>query len=174
MWKIGVVVVEIDDGPVRKDALHAGLEHVPLLVAPEVVAHEEAAAQQIFAQFRGLRVGQIPVAHLDGVKPGPVVDVVAVVQIHRLLHGADVDAGEAADGAREMPVGARIILVQMELPLAPVAAIAARNRSRRRHADTSGARTSIRFFVGVGGQREIIVFDAGIFAERPLEGVERP
>src|SRR5260221_272647 len=40
-----VGVLDIDDGTVRKNALHAVGEHFPLISAVEVVAHEEAAAQ---------------------------------------------------------------------------------------------------------------------------------
>ena len=45
--------------------------------APEIVEHEEAAAQQILAERLGLGVGQFPVAHFAGCKPGPIVDIVA-------------------------------------------------------------------------------------------------
>ena len=60
--------------------------------AVEIVGHEEAAAQQVFAQLLGLRVGEAPFADLDGVEPGPVV-VVAVVEVDGLLDGAHVRCG---------------------------------------------------------------------------------
>ena len=65
----------------------------PLVFTPEIVAHEEPAAQNEVAQLGGLRVGEVPLAYLDGVKEGKVVDVIVVVEIHRLLDGARVDAG---------------------------------------------------------------------------------
>ena len=62
-----VGVLDVDDRTVREDPLHAVGEHLPLVGAVEVVAHEEAAAQEIFAQLSGLRVGEVPVTHLDAV-----------------------------------------------------------------------------------------------------------
>ena len=64
----------------------------------KIVGHEEAAAQQIVAQDFGLAFGQPPFAHLDGVEPGPVVNVVAVFQIDGLLDGPDLQARQAPDG----------------------------------------------------------------------------
>src|SRR5258708_2980510 len=58
----------VDDGTVRKNALHAIGEHFPLISAVEVVAHEEAAAQKVFAHLGGLRISEIPVANLDAVE----------------------------------------------------------------------------------------------------------
>ena len=48
-------------------------------------------------------------ADFDCIEPGIVVDVVAVIQIDRLLDGAHVDAGQAADGFGKVAVGARIV-----------------------------------------------------------------
>ena len=42
-------VLDVDDGPVGKHAIHAGNEDVPLVGAVEIVAHEEAAAEQKIA-----------------------------------------------------------------------------------------------------------------------------
>ena len=117
-----IVVRDIDDGAVGKHAVHAFHEDLPLVFAPEIVAHEEAAAQKISRICLRLCVGETPLAHLHGVEPGPVVDIVAVVQIHGLLDGAHVDAGEAAHGFREMAVGARIILRPHGIAFAPVPA----------------------------------------------------
>ena len=75
----------------------------------EIVGHEEAAAEAIFAQRPALLVGESPFAHLDGVEPRPVVSI-AFLEVHGLLHGADVNAGQAADGLGKMPVGARVVL----------------------------------------------------------------
>ena len=46
--------------------------------------------------FCDLAVGQLPVAHLAGAQPGPVVDVVAIVEIDGLFDGAHRDARQAA------------------------------------------------------------------------------
>ena len=87
-----VVVRQVDDLAIRENLFHAGFEDLPLVVAPEIVAHEESAAQQEIAHAGGLRIGQFPVTRLDRVQPRPVVDVVFVVQIHRLLDRARVDS----------------------------------------------------------------------------------
>ena len=87
VWKMGSSSGDIDDRPVGEDALHAFDEDFPFLRAVEVVAHEEAAAQKVFAEAADLRVGQLPVAHLDAVEPRPVV-LVAFVEVDRLLDGA--------------------------------------------------------------------------------------
>jgi hypothetical protein len=94
-----VVIGDLDDLAVGEDAAHAVGEDLPLLCAVEVVAHEEAAAEEVFAEGGHLFVGEGPVADLDSVEPGPIV-LVAIVEIDGLLDGADVDAREAADGLR--------------------------------------------------------------------------
>jgi hypothetical protein len=48
----------------------------------KIVGHEEAATQQIIAQLLCLGLGQAPLPYLDGVEPGPVVDFIAIVQVH--------------------------------------------------------------------------------------------
>ena len=66
---------DIHDGAVGEHLFHAGWKDVPFDGAVEIVAHEEAAAQQVFAHGPGLLVGQVPVAHFHAVQPGPIVDV---------------------------------------------------------------------------------------------------
>src|SRR5439155_16604972 len=62
-------VGDIDDGAVREYLFHAGVEHLPLVGAMEVVAHEEAAAKQVFTKLHRLRVGQRPMPNLHSIKP---------------------------------------------------------------------------------------------------------
>src|SRR5882724_4907446 len=107
--KNGGFIGEIDDGPVGEDALHALQKYFPFVFAPEIVAHEEAAAEKVLPKSRGLTVTQIPVADLHGVDPWPVVNI-ALVQIDGLLHRAGVQAREPSHGQYEVAVGARIIL----------------------------------------------------------------
>src|SRR6185369_6373126 len=106
-----------------EDLLHAVHENLPLGGAPEIVCHEETAAQQVFAQSLRLGVRQLPVAGLYGVKPGPVSDT-AFVEIHGLFYGADVEPREAAQGQHEMAIGARVILGPHGVAFAPQAAAA--------------------------------------------------
>ena len=69
------------------------------LRAVEVVDHQEAAAQQVLAQLRGLRVGQVPLTDFDGIEPRPIEDVVAVVEVDGLLDRAGVDDAQAGGPA---------------------------------------------------------------------------
>src|ERR1051326_727750 len=80
----GVLVIDLDDRPVGKDVPDALLEHLPFVVAVEIVGHEESAAQKVIAYLFSLLLGESPLADLHGVEPGPVVDVVALVEIPRL------------------------------------------------------------------------------------------
>ena len=108
--KDGVVVGDVDDGTVGEDHLHGFFEVGDLFGAVEVVGHEEAAAEKIVAQFFALRFGEAPLAYLNGVEPGPVVDFIAIVEVDGLLDGPGIDAGEAANGGGECAVGFRVIL----------------------------------------------------------------
>ena len=92
-----VVVGNVDDRAVGKHLVHAGEEGIPLDGAVEIVAHEEAAAEQVFAHGLGLLVGQVPVAHFHAIEPRPIVNVV-IVEIDGLLHRAGADARQPADG----------------------------------------------------------------------------
>src|SRR5262249_21353178 len=104
----GIGILDLDDGPVGEYASHAGDEDVPLGGAVEIVAHEKAAAEKIFAERLGLLVGEIPMPDFDAVEPWPVVDI-AFVEVDRLLGGADMQAGEAANGPREVAVGTGVV-----------------------------------------------------------------
>ena len=62
-----VPVVEVDGFAFGEDAFHAGLENFPLLLAPEVVGHEETAAVQKIAELGRLPIRQIPLPGLHRV-----------------------------------------------------------------------------------------------------------
>ena len=108
--KDGIGIGDFHHRPVRKHQPHAFVESIPFFGAPEIVQHQEAAAQQIIAQLLDLAIGQLPIAHFARAEPRPIVDVVAIVQIHGLFDGPHRDASQAAQRQRKMPVGARIIL----------------------------------------------------------------
>ncbi len=62
-----ILVVDLNNGPIRKHAAHARYEDLPLFCSVEVIAHEESAAEQKIAELRGLRVSKIPVSDFDTV-----------------------------------------------------------------------------------------------------------
>ena len=104
-----VVVGDVDDRPVGEHAPHAVDEDAPLDGAVKVVDHEKPAAQQVLAQLRRLRVREVPLADFDGIEPGPIEHVVAVVEVHGLLDGAGVDDREPPHERRDVPVAARVV-----------------------------------------------------------------
>jgi len=81
----GFGVLEFHDRAVGEDLLHAVDEDRPFHGAVEIVAHEKPAAQQELAEFGDLGIGQLPVAHLDGIEPRIVEDVVVFVEVDGLL-----------------------------------------------------------------------------------------
>src|SRR5216684_3069554 len=60
-----ILVVDLNDGPIRKHAAHARNEHRPLMCSVEVIAHEESAPQQKIPELGRLRVSKIPVSDFD-------------------------------------------------------------------------------------------------------------
>src|SRR5579862_6404874 len=172
-------VLNIDNGAVRKYARHAGFEDFPFGRAMEIVAHEKSAAQQILAHLGSLLLGEIPMPDFDAIKPRPVEYFIAIVEIHRLLDRARVNARQAAQRCREMPVRARVIHGPARGALPPVAAptptavstdIAGERRVHEPRKSPFG------LFLVVLRYLEPFVLKAGIFAERPLkrgEGAEQ-
>jgi hypothetical protein len=69
VWKMGSLFSISTIGRSGKTLLHAGGRRLPFHRAVEIVAHEEAAAQQEFAHGGGLRIGEVPVAHFHAVEP---------------------------------------------------------------------------------------------------------
>src|SRR5205814_184926 len=86
----------------------------------EIVAHEEAAAQQVFAQLLSLSLSQLPMTHLDCVEPWPIEDVVSIIEVDGLLHGPDMDSRQTSQCAQEVPVGPRVILCPNRKPMRPI------------------------------------------------------
>src|SRR5215469_9280372 len=62
-----------------------------------------------------------PLTDLDGIEPGPVVDLVAIIEIHALFHGSRVDASESPDRSGKIAVCGRSILGPQRHTLAPIA-----------------------------------------------------
>ncbi len=79
-------------------------------MALESVSSAPPEEMKKIAKFFGLLFGEAPFAHLNGVEPRPVVNLVAVVQVHRLLDRAHVNAGQAPQRLREVAIRPRIIL----------------------------------------------------------------
>ena len=143
-----IVFGNVDDRPVRKNPLHAGHETSHSCVPWKSSHMKKPPRSKILAHLLRLLVRQFPVADFDRIQPGLVVDVVAVVQIHRLLHRAHVDARQPPQRLRKMAVRAGIVdgpawsrpafQLSPNLPPSP--------NSGRKQADTSGAQTPIRSF----------------------------
>jgi hypothetical protein len=116
-------------------------------------------------------------AYLDGVKEWIVVDVVIVVQIHRLFDRAAIDASQTADGLQEVPVGARIILSpdrKAFLPTVGGEAVVTEGTPAPEGRIHQPGEHELGRPLPVGGKREIVVFDSGILAKRPLKSMQAP
>ena len=137
----------------------------------DVIGHEESAALNVFAQLGALFRSQSPLAYLNGVDPRPVEHVV-VVETDNLFGGANVDAGEAPHGLRQMAVGARIILGP-ERKAEPVVALKPRIVTVQRAPGKHEAREHpFGRHLRVGRQGKVVVFDGGVFAEWLLESMQ--
>jgi hypothetical protein len=152
--------------------VHAGHEHFPFVAAPKIVGHEEAAAQEVIAHLGGLRVGEIPFAGTHRVEPGPIEHVVALVEVHGLLHRTRVNPRETPHGLKKMAIGAWIILGPTGVSLGPIfsGAIEAgvgRGRIHQAGEDEFG------FLLVVGWKRKIVVLNGWEFAKRHLESAQR-
>ena len=77
-----IVIRYIHDRSFGKDHLHGLLEVGLFLRSMEIVGHEEASTEKVVAQLLRLGLGQAPLPNLDGVEPGPVVDLIAIVKVH--------------------------------------------------------------------------------------------
>ena len=138
-----VVVAQILHRPIGQHLAHSGHEAVPVGGAVEIIHHEEAALEQVFAQPLRLRIGERPVCHLHGIDPRVVEDLVAV-EIDDLLDGAHLDAGEALQRQQELAIRLGIVA----RPTGPVAvsiavseAEAAATAPARRYSAAATSRT---------------------------------
>ena len=138
----------------------------PFARAVEIVDHEEAAAQQVLAQLRRLRVGQVPLTDFDGVEPRPIEDVVAVLEIDGLLDRAGVDDAQAADQRRDVAIAARVIDGPARAAELPLTAPAERRIHETREHPLGG-------LAEIGRQLEIVVLDPGVLAKRQGIGERR-
>src|SRR5690606_39244421 len=86
-----MAAVEVDDGPVGEYPVHARAEAGPGTRIEEAVTEQEAATQQVVAQLCCHLVAEVPVTCQPHHQEGPVVDVVAVVEVDGLLDRARVD-----------------------------------------------------------------------------------
>ena len=101
----GVLIIDLDNLTVRKNAAHTGHKIIPFHLSVKVIDHEKAAAQKVVAQFLALRVGEIPAPDFDRIEPWPVVDIVTLVEINYLLGRTGVNATEPAHALHKLPVG---------------------------------------------------------------------
>ncbi len=85
VWKIGWSSVRSSIGRSGKEAAQAFRERLPVAGAVEAVTEQKAAAVQVFAQVRDLRIREVPRLREADEQEGPVVDVIAIVEIHGLL-----------------------------------------------------------------------------------------
>src|SRR5207249_5837852 len=128
-------------------------------------------AQKIYAQLLSLRVSQIPVADLDSIQPGPVENIVSIVQADRLLDRPDIDARQPLDGLREMAVGTGIVHGPVGHALGTV-------RVRQVGAEPDGrihqpAKDPLRRMVVALRKREVVILPTRVLAKGLLNGVRR-
>src|ERR1700733_6358682 len=115
-----IVVGNVPNGTFGKDHLHGPFEVSLLLRAMEIVGHKKSAAEQVVSKFFGLGLGQTPFSYLNSVEPGPVINLVAVIQIHGLLHGSSVDTRDTTNRLCQGAICAWIVLSPQREPFPPV------------------------------------------------------
>src|ERR1022692_1828611 len=148
-------------------------------LGPQKSSAMKKPPQQEFAEGFGLGIGQLPMAGLHGIEPGPVGGA-AFVQIDGLFDGADVEARQAAEGLHEVAVGARIILGPHGVAFGPLAAASKAKAEAAPAATVGGLRVHeagegpLGLLLKVGRKRDVAesVFHARKFAERQLETVQ--
>src|ERR1700746_1156680 len=110
-----------------------------------------------------------PLTDLDGIKPGPVIDLVAIVEIHVLFHGARVDASESPDSRGKIAGSGRSVLGPQRHALTPIAietpTVTVIGAGRVHEASKSPFTRTLPIWRQ--GSR-FAVFDRRIFAERKL------
>src|SRR5271163_651486 len=116
-------------------------------------------------------LGDSPLAYLHGVKPGPMVDFVAIVEIYVLFDRSRVNTREAPDGSGKKAVGRRPILSPQRHALAPIAietpAVTVIGAGWVHQASESPFAGSLPVWRQRSG---FSVFDGGILPERTLGG----
>src|SRR4029077_1152278 len=74
----------------------------------EAIDDQETAALQVAAHALGLIVVEVPIGHVDGIEPRPVIDFIAI-RIDHFLVGARVDARQTKNTLHKLPIRSRII-----------------------------------------------------------------
>ena len=112
--------------------------------------------------------------YFDSIDDGPVVNVVAAVEVDHLLDRARVDPGQPPHALEQMAVGAGII----HGPVAGKHAAVAKARSRIGIAGDVGiAKTGagpLAFSQRIGRDRIIAILDRGVLFERLLRAQDSP
>src|SRR5690606_11964832 len=124
-----------DDLLVREHPTHRLYEDGPLVLAPEVVDHQEAPAVEVLAQLPGFGLVELPMADLHGIEPGVVEDPV-IVEADQPAAGAvvvddlAVDPRETVDALHQVILGIGIVSSPCPAPPAAPAPTAARTVRR--------------------------------------------
>ena len=129
-------VVDFDLLDAGQNLIHGLAVDFPFVESPEIVGHQEAAAQQVIVQVLHFGHGEIHVAGLRRINPGIVVDVFVERVVARF---ADVNAGEAFDALSKVLVGFGIIL---HPPATATAATTAASTAPAPASTTTSAATS--------------------------------
>ena len=99
---------------IREHALHRVREDLPLVLAPEVVDHQEPAAIEILAQQCRFVVVEVPLADLDRIQPRIVEHAFVDEPDQAAAVAVDVDARavddrEPADALHDVEFGVGIV-----------------------------------------------------------------
>jgi hypothetical protein len=111
-----VIGGNILDLEVRKHPFHGEEEPFPLIIAVEVVHHEESAAQQVLAHVLGFVLVEVPAAHFHTIDKRELENVelsrilratrpyrIDIARIVLVIAGIDgIDARETTDAAEEV------------------------------------------------------------------------
>src|SRR5579859_7363033 len=87
---------------VWQDSLHCHAEQFPLLRTPEIINHQEPAAEKIFPQPLGFGAGQVPPSRLGSINPGVVKE--PVVGYPKVTRIAGIDSRQPLDTGSEVIV----------------------------------------------------------------------
>ena len=170
-----VGVIDFDDFAIWKHGLHADLEGGPFVWSPEVVEVQESATQKIIAQFGCLGGSQEPIAHLARGEPGPIVDVISIVQVDGLFDGSHIHTSQPPQGRGEVPIGARVILGPTGPTLAPIAVAAPESATAARAVGVlrihQPGENPVGLSLVIRRERDVVIrLHAGVDAPFHLEG----
>ncbi len=110
MWCSMSLVGDVDDRPPGQHRRHRLANLVPLVLAVEVIEHEEAAAREVLAQTLEPLALRQPVAAARLLQEQPrVIEQVWVVEREVAAVRRHFDARHALDGGQEMRFGVRVV-----------------------------------------------------------------